>query len=204
MNALDPIDATRKTGKENFRSGGEDISIGLKEFWSWSYSDLLNNVSRGVLAEFLVAHALGVVKGNTRKEWHPVDLESKTGIKIEVKSAAYIQSWKQKTFSRIEFGIAPTLGWDGQTNKWSSEKKRHSDVYVFCLLGEKIKDKIPDPSDIDQWKFYVISTRKLCEEQGEQKRISLNMLKELKPAKVTFDGLKDAVERAGEEGSSSG
>ncbi len=30
------------------------------EFWSWAYSDLLNNATRGVFAEYLVAVALGV------------------------------------------------------------------------------------------------------------------------------------------------
>lgn len=43
---------------------------------------------RGVVAEFLVACDLGIVDG-FRAEWGPWDLETKSGIKVEVKSSAY-------------------------------------------------------------------------------------------------------------------
>lgn len=41
-------------GTEKFTLNGEDTEIAISDFWSWAYSDLLNNTSRGVLAEFLV------------------------------------------------------------------------------------------------------------------------------------------------------
>ena len=41
-------------GNENFTLDGNDTGISVSEFWSWAYSDLLNNTLRGVLAEFLV------------------------------------------------------------------------------------------------------------------------------------------------------
>ena len=41
-------------GNEKFTLDGNDTGISVSEFWSWAYSDLLNNTLRGVLAEFLV------------------------------------------------------------------------------------------------------------------------------------------------------
>ena len=94
---LGEIPATEKTGKELFYSEGEEVGVQLIDFWRWAYSDLLNNVARGVLAEFLVANALDITKPKLRTEWDPYDLKSKQGTKIEVKSSAYIQSWNQKS-----------------------------------------------------------------------------------------------------------
>ena len=50
---------------------------------------------RGVVAEYLVAQALGVA-GGVREEWAPYDVDAPGGIRVEVKSAAYIQSWNQR------------------------------------------------------------------------------------------------------------
>ena len=54
----------------------------------------MDNTARGTLAEFLVAAALGLLD-TPRLEWDSYDLKTRTGVTIEVKSAAYIQSWKQ-------------------------------------------------------------------------------------------------------------
>ena len=51
--------------------GVEGAAVG--DFWSWAYSNPLMNVERGVLAEFLVGHALGVVDG-VRASWMPTAL----------------------------------------------------------------------------------------------------------------------------------
>jgi hypothetical protein len=48
-------------------------------------SDLVSNSTRGVLAEFIVARALGLDTG-VRTEWQAFDLETASGKKIEVKS----------------------------------------------------------------------------------------------------------------------
>ncbi|MDO5146101.1 MAG: hypothetical protein Q4D60_03785 [Eubacteriales bacterium] len=46
------------TGNEEFTLRGDKTGIRLSDFWSWAYSDLLNNTSRGVMAEFLVEKSL--------------------------------------------------------------------------------------------------------------------------------------------------
>ena len=34
--------------------------LSKQEFWEWAYDDLLTNTTRGVLAEYIVATALGI------------------------------------------------------------------------------------------------------------------------------------------------
>jgi hypothetical protein len=92
-----PVDLSRlyprlKTGSEPLHADGEALPFMLLNFWQWSCSDLVSNATRGRLAEFIVARALAVPAG-VRDEWSPWDLTTPEGITVEVKSAAYIQSW---------------------------------------------------------------------------------------------------------------
>ena len=168
------------TGSESFRGQGEPAGFTLFDYWQWSGSDLLSNTLRGVLAEFLVARALGVAN-TPRLEWGWYDLATSTGRKIEVKCAAYRQSWPQDRPSDIRFNIAPSKWlWDPHTNtsRYHETPIRACDTYVFCLLGS-LEDTEPNPLNIDQWTFYVIRTKDLDSEVGTQKTIGINPLKAL-------------------------
>ncbi len=193
MKELSAVTVKRRTGKELFHYNGKALSVDLLSFWSWSSSDLVNNALRGMLAEFIVALALGCDKG-TRTEWNAYDIKTSDGIKVEVKSAAYIQSWAQTKLSNIQFDIRPTQGWDADSNTYSTEKERQSDVYVFCVLAHKNKDTI-DPLNLNQWEFYVISTKALNKLVGNQKTITLSRLRKLGPLKVAFDKISFAIEQ---------
>lgn len=46
------------TSNNKFTFHGEDTGLSVVDFWSWAYSDLLNNTDRGVLAEYIVHSAL--------------------------------------------------------------------------------------------------------------------------------------------------
>lgn len=192
----------RKRGDEVIHTGEDNPPV-LKDFWRWAYSGLLINVSRGVLAEFLVANALGIADGDSiRNEWEPYDLKSKKCTKIEVKSAAYIQTWGQCKLSRISFNIAKTKEWNQDSGKHEGPKKRHSHVYVFCLISETSQAEIDPPLRVvDHWKFYVVNTCKLNRELGEQKTLSLSRLEGL-ARQVRYDELKNAVEEERGAGSS--
>ena len=82
-----------KTGKELLRTNGTKIAFSLLDFWRWNASDLVSNTLRGRLAEFIVGSAVGMDFSAPRQEWDNYDLDTPSGIKIEVKSSAYIQSW---------------------------------------------------------------------------------------------------------------
>ena len=46
------------TGNEEFTLHGASAGISVKDYWSWAYSDLIDNTQRGVMAEFLVYSSL--------------------------------------------------------------------------------------------------------------------------------------------------
>lgn len=135
---LDELKIKRKTGKEKFTFNGKLIeNATITDFWKWHCSDLINNALRGNLAEYIVAMSLGQ-KEDVQIGWAAWDLTYK-GIKIEVKSSAYIQSWFQKKFSSITFGIGKSRTWNKKTNQYDDVLKRQADIYVFAILIIRIK-----------------------------------------------------------------
>ena len=184
----------KKNGQERFCSGGSACDFDLLDYWRWTNSDLVSNVTRGVLAEYIVARAVGVPTDGVRDEWAAYDLDTTDGIKLEVKSAAYIQSWWQPRFSDIRFGTKKTLSWDPETNTYGTEPTREADVYVFALLGHKEHHTI-DPLTLDQWTFYVLPTAELDEREDSQHSMSLPTLEKL-ASPVTFDELGGTVRKA--------
>jgi hypothetical protein len=165
-----------------------------QEFLAWAYDDLLTNTTRGVLAEYIVATALGL-RDTKRIEWDQYDLEI-DGVKVEVKSAAYVQTWEQTRLSEIAFNIRPTKGWDARTNTSAASAKRSADVYVFCLLKGEDREHI-DPLDVAQWTFYVLPTSELDRHVPTQRTIGLGpLMKDLAAHPYTYDELKTAIHAA--------
>jgi hypothetical protein len=82
-----------------------------------------------------VNQALGI-QSEYREEWAPVDATTADCITLEIKSAAYEQSWEQAAPSRIVFSIT----------------QRVADLYVFCLLSGR------EPADKAAWTFWVVPT----------------------------------------------
>ncbi|MBB4931238.1 hypothetical protein F4561_002058 [Lipingzhangella halophila] len=138
--------------------------------------------------------ALDCIGGKTRLEWDGHDLLTPEG-RIEVKSAAYLQSWEQKELSRIVFDIKPAEGWDHATNTHYRERTRRSEAYVFCLLKHKDKATV-DPLNLDQWEFYVMATSRLTAAVGNQKTISRDSLRKHQPANASFANLREHVAEA--------
>lgn len=171
---LPSVKAELKTGNELLLNKGATEPYTLLDFWRWSASDLLSNATRGKLAEFIVGSAIGLKFTTARQEWDVYDLTSPKGIRIEVKSAAYIQSWAQKDFSRISFSIKPSK-FDTSITTVQHVPHRHSDIYVFCLLHHKNQDTI-NPLNTDQWSFFVVSTNWLNQNYPMQSNISLHTL----------------------------
>lgn len=189
------LQITPKSGSEPLHIANEPIGLLLQDFWRWSASDLVSNTTRGVFAEFLVATALGIPPSHPRVEWAPWDLTTQDGIRVEVKSAAYLQSWDQEALSKIGFDIAPTKTWNRTTKKRDGEVKRQSDVYVLCLLAHQDKRTV-DPMDLDQWQFYVLPTQVLDRERAKKQQLSLRMLTRLHGPAVPFPGIHAAVAAA--------
>ena len=198
MNDLKEIEITKHSGEEKFRDGSNNLDFNLLSFWQWGSSDVVSNYTRGIFAEYMVGKALGCIKnGDVRDEGRAYDLDTQAGVRIEVKSAAYVQSWKQSRLSKISFNVPKTLGWDRETNKFDTEKKRQADVYVFALLFHKDKETV-NPLDISQWEFFVLPTKVLDERERSQHSITLPSLKKLTDS-VSFFELGQAVDKAKDE-----
>ena len=198
MNELKEIEITKHSGDEKFQYGSNNLDFNLLSFWQWSSSDVVSNYTRGILAEYIVGKALGCIKDDdVRDEGRAYDLDTQAGVRIEVKSAAYVQSWQQSRLSKISFNVPKTFGWDRETNKFDKEKKRQADVYVFALLFHKDKETV-NPLDISQWEFFVLPTKVLDERERSQHSITLPSLKKLTDS-VSFFELGKAVDKAKDE-----
>ncbi len=188
---LKAIKATQKIGNENLTFNDKTVGYSLLEFWQWSVSDILSNATRGRFAEFIVGTVVGIDPKNLRDEWDAYDVTSEEGIKIEVKSAAYVQSWAQKQYSKISFSIRTAKFWDADNGMSRGEAKRHADVYVFCLLNHKDQETI-NPLKMEQWEFFVLPTCIIDNYQRSQSSITLNSLTKLTES-VKYNELKEKI-----------
>jgi hypothetical protein len=190
-NELGKIPIEIKTGEEILTFNNHNTGLKLIDFWKWSVSDIISNATRGRFAEFIVASALNIDLTIVRDEWSAYDLTSPEGIKIEVKSASYLQSWFQRDFSKISFSIKEARHWDSLTNKQASTASRQSDVYVFCLLKHKDQGTL-NPMNIEQWEFYVLSTLAISNYKRSKSSITLKSLQNLTPP-ITYDKLRQVI-----------
>lgn len=154
----------------------------------------MDNTWRGVLAEYLVARAVGIKEDGIRDGWGPVDLVSLTGVTIQVKSAAFLQAWYQREPSHISFSIKPRRVYDPETNSLTANPVRSAEVWVFALLAHKDKSTL-NPMELAQWKFYVVPRAVLNGYQCSQESITLQSIRRLGLEPVGFQQLAAEVER---------
>lgn len=190
--------ADPRTGAEAFHADRQPLPFTLLDFWRWSVSDLVSNATRGRLAEYIVAHALGGPTTNVRDEWASYDLITPDGVRVEVKSAAYLQAWKQARLSRIVFVTPRTRAWNPETNTLSTDATRQADVYVFALLAHQDKATL-DPLNVDQWTFFSLAAATLNARRRSQHSMALKSLQALCRG-VGYSGLRNAVRWAAEVG----
>lgn len=184
---LIPKLVARLTGGEVFVGS----SLTVLDFWRWAFSDLRTNVVRGVLAEFLVARAVGD-PSPLRSAWDNFDVTTPSGIRVEVKSSAYLQSWSQRKISQIVFTGLTGRTWSSETAEYGERRELRADVYVFATHTCQHPDQY-DPLDLNYWEFQVVSAQAL-EERGARS-ITKRQLEQLAPACHRFDQLADAIEQ---------
>jgi len=169
------ISIKRRKGDEQFLDGEHKPISTVLKFWQWAYSGLSDNITRGVLAEFFVANAVGAARG-VRDPWATYDIQDPRGFGIEVKSSAYLQTWAHDELSKITFSCRTTHAFDPATNELAIESRHHADVYVFALQTCQVQEDL-DTLDVAQWEFYVVPTSWLDEPEGGRHSISLGTLK---------------------------
>jgi hypothetical protein len=137
-----------------FQQDGRNTNFSTCDFWQWAFSDFQMNNIRGVLAEYIVAKALDIPL-NVRNTWDDYDLETPGGLKIEVKSGGYLQSWDQKGLSKITFGGLRGQAWDREQCCYLGESLYRADVYVFAVQTAETHEAF-NPLDLSQWEFYIL------------------------------------------------
>ncbi|MDR3230229.1 MAG: hypothetical protein LBT65_02220 [Synergistaceae bacterium] len=168
-----------------------DKEVRLSDYWSWAHSDLNSNAERGKFAEYLVSLAMRCADGIS-EEWSAYDILTHEGIKIEIKTSAYLQTWAHKELSIIRFNIAPSHAWDSKTNRFDAEYKRQSDIYVFCVENHQNQSTL-NPLDLDQWDFYPLLTSVLDKAVADQKTISIQGVQKLGATRHAFSALREAI-----------
>ena len=160
-------------------------------FWRWALGDLCPNSVRGVFSEWLVAQLLGIDL-DARDPWAEADLIYGEDTRIEVKSAAYVQSWDQgNTISTISWSRLKGRKWDPKAGR-TGDQTYNADVYVFCVQTMQDRSRW-DALDLSQWRFYVLGRDQL--EALDQKSISEGRMKRLTSPLMAGE-LRDAVEDA--------
>ncbi len=187
---LVPSTPRRLDGCEQF--SGIDASV--IDFWRWAYSDLRDNTVRGVLAEFLVAVALGRTE-TRRKGWDNFDLLTGSGLRVEVKASGQLQSWPQAAVSRLDFGRVAARTWDEKTNQFGAEPEVRADVFVFAVQS-CMDPAAYDPLSLDQWQFFVVRAERVRE--CGHRSVSIRWVRQ-HAEPVTFAGLAEAVENASDD-----
>lgn len=155
----------------------------LLDYLSWAYSDLCDDVNKGIFAEWLVAKILGI-NTSRRYLWANSDLETDGGVRIEVKASAYWQSWKalnsdgslkdlsqvvMQPDNKIRFGgLVAKDTINNSTQEFGSLK---SDFYCFCFHTEKNYEAW-NGMDMSKWEFYLVAAKDIT-----TKSVSLKWLK---------------------------
>ena len=185
-----PIKYTR--GDTPFLIKGASCDYTLLDFWSWAFSDVITNTTRGMVAEFIVATALGIDIRNPRDAWSKFDLSYRDH-GIEVKSSSYHQRWYQESISKISFNIPKRQGWDDKTNRLDPVSRRQADIYVLSLLFEIDREKI-NPLNIDQWQFWVVKTSFFNDRVRSQHSITYNSLLKEIGEPISYNQLKETID----------
>jgi len=144
-----------------------------------------------VLAEFLVASAVGD-PSPLRNAWDDFDVTTPSGVRVEVKSSAYLQSWNQRQVSKIVFTGLTGRSLLGATAEYGDERGLRADVYVFAIHTCREPDEY-DMLDLGAWEFRVLGAAAL-REHG-YRSITKHLLDRIAPTPCPFDELLNVIER---------
>ena len=190
-------------GDERLVHNGKYLSNTMLDFWKWAYSDILHNMQRGTFAEFIVKCALENIGIHTNEEQAsikpydlngPIILSSGKPARIEVKSAAFVQTWDIKHPDRANYSIAPAKMPDETGDyPYLSGRQRNNDIYVFTLYTAT--NRRENILDLSWWEFYILPTYFIESDKKLvlQKTISLKTVKKLCPV-LSFEQLGDAIQ----------
>lgn len=147
----------------------------LDAFLRWYCADLLDVRTREAYAEWLVIQALGLDPGPLRLPGDAQQLRYGS-LSLAVASAALVppRLAPQARSIPISFAI----------------EQRDADVHVFCLLAEE-DAAVADPQQRNQWRFWVVPTRRL---NAERRTIGVQPLIRAHGEGLRHDQLRPVIE----------
>lgn len=177
-------------GNEKFVFNNLDLEFGMLEFWQTKFSDVYN--IQEYMAEFLVERALGINKSHNTESWTLFDILY-NDYRIEIKQTGYYHPWnKDGKISQVRrFGITKAYSKKGKSDDVLYE--RQNDIYVFCLNKGETKET-SNPLNVNNWEFYVISTKIINEKCNNYKSIGLEKVRKLTKA-ISYDKLKETIDK---------
>ena len=162
--------------------------VTLRDFWAWSLSDLRTNTVRSLLAEYLVARAVGA-HVRPRVEWDAYDVRRSDGLRLEVKAGAYLQAWEQSKLSTVTFTGLRGRTWTPEDG-YSAAASYNADGYVFAVLTAQEHARY-DALDLGQWAFWVLPVSRLAE--TGQRSIRLSVVERMAGPPVGHAELADRI-----------
>jgi len=176
----------------SFEGGPESINRRkVGDFWQWACSDLLQNTTRGILAEYIVAVLLGV-DDTPRSPWKAYDLILPDGRTVEVKTMSRLQAWAQKRLSTPKVVVQPTRKWDPETGIMEKTPSFNASLYIFCYFNAD-NYNMADPLDLTQWEFFVFTKESIEKLLEKRKSIPLKYLETLGIKSLKAHELREKV-----------
>jgi hypothetical protein len=185
---LTPSPVLPLRGDEQFT--GVDATV--IDFWRWAFSDLRDNTTRGILAEFLVSKAVGDAR-EMRIGWGNFDALTPDGSKIEVKCSAFLQSWTLKRLSELRFGRLRAREFDADRNELSADVRVRADVFVFAVQAQQDPASY-DMLDIGHWEFWVASAGAVRESMVTT--VGIGWVRQHARGPLAYSELADAIRAA--------
>lgn len=184
------------SGEEKFTLNGDPLGFDLIDFWRFRYSNIYDMQS--VIAEFLVAKALGQTEAHNTDYWTLYDIEYQE-MRVEVKETSYYHPWnkngkisKNRTFGITMANSIYEAKAKGTADEHENKFERQNDLYVFCLnTGTTREDSYP--LELKNWEFYVIPTFIINERCGKNKSISLERVRKLAKL-VRYEQLREEID----------
>lgn len=168
-------------GDEQLQVGGHGIALTVNDFWRWAGSDLNDAATRSVFAEFLVASSLEILDDG-RQSSRSYDLlwpqDDGSGIRINVRTAAYIQSDDPEHPDQIFFD----LGF-----------RDRCDVFVFCVYKAMAPEQ--SPLDTELWDFYALHSWGWDGMKEDQRTATVPAILRLEPVWSDYYGIGEAIQK---------
>lgn len=179
------------TGNEMFTFNEETAGFTLADFWQFEYSNVYN--LQEVIAEFIVAKALGMNEAHNVDYWTLYDIKYRNQ-RIEVKQSSYYHPWNENgnISEHRTFGITKANS-NYENSDTENNFERQNDIYVFCLNTGRTKETAY-PLNLNNWEFYIVPTDFINANCENNKTISLGRIRNFGFKALNFDEIKSEID----------